>query len=472
MNKVNITKKEKDVVKGWFGSLLNTKKESKVIITEDEYKTLQNVSKKYRMDNRRSFAAAKASFLQGNWTQGNVKIDADIYNDQERLVQLSRNLEQNNAIQKKYLNMVETNEVGPNGFILNCQARDYVKNKPELDTVGNSVIEEAFIKWGKAKFCDITGKLSFKEMQRLLSKTRKRDGEILIRIIRQNATSENPFGYSLQLLDPQRLDINYSVKLQNGNIVKMGVELNGYGKPVAYHLRIPSDSSSASVTNYLSDKRERVNARDIIHRFKLISPEMTRGVPEGHAVFFLMSHLEEFQEAALMAAKVGASSSIYLQRTDESGNTSLENLADAIEEQDELKDFIMEVSPGDIRVLPKNVEYKEFKPSYPEGNFVNYVSFMLKQIASGLNVSFFVLANSLENVNYTSSRTGLLEERDGWKREQQWFIENVLEPIYEDWLETSMLNNAIKLNGGSIIPVSKLEKFISSYRFYGRHKFF
>jgi len=460
----NITKKEKEVVQSWFGKLFNTPKQDKVILTQDEFNVLKSASKTYK----RSFEASRANFISGNWTQGNVRIDADIYNDQERLVQLSRNLEQNNAIQKKYLNMVETNEVGPDGFILNSQAKDFQAGKATLDVVGNSVIEEAFFKWSKSKHCDITGKNSFKEIQRLLSRTRRRDGEILIRIIREKASKENPFGYYLQLLDPQRLDINYSSKLQNGNIVRMGVEMNSYGKPVAYHLRIPSESTANATSSYFSDKRERVEARDIIHKFKYLSAEQTRGVPEGHSVFMLMANLEEFQRAALIASKIGASSSIYLQRTDDEGNNSVENIADAVEEVDELQDFIMEVDPGSIRVLPKHTEMKTFDAKYPESNFVSYVAFMLKQIASGLNVSYFVLANSLENVNYTSSRTGLLEERDGWKREQQWFIENVLEPIYEDWLETSMLNNAIKLNGGANIPVTKLDKFISAYKFYGR----
>lgn len=463
MKKLNLKKKEIDPVESWFKKLFTTQKQSKVVLTQEEFNTLKSASHKYV----RGFEAAKSSFLQGNWNQGNVKIDADIYNDQERLVQLSRNLEQNNAIQKKFLSEREINVVGPTGFILNSQAKDFISGIATLDVIGNSVIEEAFIKWSKARYCDITGKNSFKEIQRILERTRARDGEVLIRKIRQKATKENPFGFSIQVLDPQRLDINYNGKLDNGNVIKMGVELNSYAKPIAYHLKT-NESQAISNGTYGSAKRERVPARDIIHAFKALSPEQTRGIPEGHAVFSLMANLEEFQRAALMASKIGASSSIYLERTDDSGNTTLEAMADAVEEIDDLEHFIMEVSPGDIRVLPKGTTMKTFDAKYPESNFVSYVQFMLKQIASGLNVSYFVLANSLESVNYTSSRTGLISERDHYKREQAWVIENILEPIYEDWLETSMLNGAIKLFSGSIIPATKLDKFISNYRFHGR----
>lgn len=454
---------EKKPVQGWFSKLINTKKEDKVILTQEELNVLKSAASKYK----RGFEAAKPSFLKSNWSHGNLRIDADIYNDQERLVQMARNLEQNNAIMKKFLTEREINVVGENGFNLNSQAKDYTNGKLELDTVGNKVIEEHWEKWSKAKYCDITGKFSFRELQRILEKTRARDGEVLIRIIRFKANKENPYGFSLQVLDPQRIDTSYNVTLDNGNKVVMGVEINQFGKPMAYHLKT-KDTINPIIGTYGAGNRERVLARDIIHKFKAISQEQIRGVPEGHSVFSLMANLEEFQRAALMAAKIGASSSIYLERTDDSGNSTIENLADMVEQDDELEEFIMQVSPGDIRVLPRGTSFKSFDAKYPESNFVNYVQFMLKQIASGLNISYFVLANSLESVNYTSSRVGLISEQNGYKREQEWFIENILQPIYEDWLETAMLNNAIKLNGGAVIPIIKLDKFLNEYRFHSR----
>ncbi len=455
--------KQNDGILNWFSKLTSTPKEEKVVLTQKQFELLKKVAKKYR----KGFEAAKQSFLRNNWTVGNSRIDADIYNDQERLVQLARNLEQNNPIMKKYLTEREINVVGPSGFSVNSQAKDYNGTQMVLDVIGNKVVEDSFKKWGKARYCDITGKHSFVEMQRILEKTRARDGEVLIRIIRGKATKENPFGYSLQLLDPQRLDISYNTNLDNGNIVKMGCELNQFGKVVAYHLRLKEQQSVIN-GSYHTALRERVDAKDIIHKFKATSAEQTRGYPEGANTFSLMADLAEFMTAALYAAKVGASSSIYLQRTDEGTDTTITALADVVEEDEDLEKFIMEVDPGSIRLLPKGTEMRTFDAKYPESNFVNYVQFMLKQIASGLNVSYFVLANSLESVNYTSSRTGLISERDGYKREQEWFIENILEPIYEDWLETAMLNNAIKLNSGSVIPVTKLDKFLSSYKWFGR----
>tara|TARA_Y100000589_G_scaffold280014_1_gene276217 strand:+ start:302 stop:481 length:180 start_codon:yes stop_codon:yes gene_type:complete len=50
-----------------------------------------------------------------------------------------------------------------------------------------------------------------------------RDGEVLVRHIRN---ADNPFGYAIQLLEPDFLDKDYNVKTENGNRVVMGVEVN------------------------------------------------------------------------------------------------------------------------------------------------------------------------------------------------------------------------------------------------------
>lgn len=447
----------------WFKKKQQLPKNA-VVLKEDEYETLMRAARGYK----RGFEATKGNFLQSNWTHGSSKLDSDVYNDHTQLVSLSRNLEQNNATQKKFLSMCETNVVGPDGFILHCNASDSDGKDSKPDVLGNKAVEESFINWSKSKYCDVTGKLSFVEIQRMLSRTVKRDGEILIRIVRSKANKLNPYGYSLQLLDSERLDILYNARLENGNVVRMGVEIDKVGKPIAYYLRYNNKYSETVSASYSGEKRERVEARDIIHRFKAISPEQTRGIPEGHAVFAIMANLEEFQRAALIASKIGASSSIYLERTTSTGEASIEALADMVEEdQDDLENFLMEISPGDVRVLPPGTTMKSFDAKYPEANYVSYVQFCLKQIASGLNVSYFVLANSYNDINFSSARTALIEERDGWKREQNWFNENVLQPIYEDWLETALLNNAIKVFEKPI-PATKFDKFSANYRFLGR----
>jgi lambda family phage portal protein len=64
-----------------------------------------------------------------------------------------------------------------------------------------------------------------------------------------------------------------------------------------------------------------------------------------------------------------------------------------------------------------------------------------------------MLANDLEGVNYSSIRAGLMDEREFYKSTQRWFIDTVVQPIFEKWLETSILDGTINL------PASKMDKF-------------
>jgi capsid protein len=48
-------------------------------------------------------------------------------------------------------------------------------------------------------------------------------------------------------------------------------------------------------------------------------------------------------------------------------------------------------------------------------------------------------------VNYSSLRSGAIEERDSWKVIQDWFIENVMNPIFSEWLKWALLTGQIPL---------------------------
>jgi len=64
-------------------------------------------------------------------------------------------------------------------------------------------------------------------------------------------------------------------------------------------------------------------------------------------------------------------------------------------------------------------------------------------------------------VNFSSIRAGVMEERDEWMVLQNWFIEAVLIPLYEAWLEMSLLSGAITMPNGSALPASKMSKFMA-----------
>jgi len=67
-----------------------------------------------------------------------------------------------------------------------------------------------------------------------------------------------------------------------------------------------------------------------------------------------------------------------------------------------------------------------------------------------LGVSYNTLANDLEGVNFSSIRSGVLEDRELWKELQEFVIDSFLIDVYEDWLRMALLTSKIKVKGQSL----------------------
>jgi lambda family phage portal protein len=105
------------------------------------------------------------------------------------------------------------------------------------------------------------------------------------------------------------------------------------------------------------------------------------------------------------------------------------------------------------------VEFQAFDSKYPETNFGPFVKTTLQRIASGWRVSYHSLANDLEGVNFSSIRSGTIEERDRWAADQRWFIDAFLRPVYLAWLQQALLSGAVVLPNGTALPAARLARY-------------
>ncbi len=411
---------------------------------------------------RRSHAAAGRLGALQSWQPQNWSADALAQLDLDRLRARARSLARDNDYMRKFLQMVESNVVGREGFALQMQVP--LDNSGKPDTLANRAIEAAFARWARRGVCDVTGLLSFADLQRLLVRSVARDGEALVRHV---AGFDNGYGYALQVLDIDRLDTDYNRAALGGqNAVRMGVELNGYSRPVAYWLRTQHPGERAGL-NPQAHLRERVPAEQISHIYLHDRPEQRRGFPWVASAIVGLQNLGGYQEAAIIAARIGASKMGFFRQTEEA-----DNLMPPIDgqEQDNGRggvDLIDSVEPGTFHELPHGYDFTPFNPDYPHTNYDAFVKASLRGIASGLGVSYHSLGNDLEGVNFSSIRSGTLEERDAWMGLQNWFAENLLYDVFERWLQTALLQAAIKLPSGKALPAAKLDKF-KSYQWQGR----
>jgi lambda family phage portal protein len=407
-------------------------------------KTVKKVGKETRV-----FQSAMIDRLKATWTTSSQSIDWDLRTGLPVIRARARNESQNNPYAKKFLQMCATHVVGPSGFSLQVRIKEQNSTgKTVVDKLASDAIEKAFWEWANRGNCDVTGRLSFFDIQNLYIKSVARDGEVLIRKV---YGSVNKFGFALQILDIDRLDTNKNEELNNGHVIKMGVEINRFGRPVAYWLRTSHPGDNPYYTN-TGSSFERVPAEDIYHHFIAERPEQNRGIPWMHGALVRLKNLDGYEEAAVIAARVGAAKMGHY--------TSPEGDGTALADDESANGQLMtDAEAGVFQILPPGYDFKSFDPDYPHAMFSEFVKANLRGVASGLGVAYNTLSNDLEGVNFSSIRTGVLEERDNWMVIQNWMIEQFMTDVFATWLKFALLNKAVTMPNGSALPVSKFDKF-------------
>ena len=152
-----------------------------------------------------------------------------------------------------------------------------------------------------------------------------------------------------------------------------------------------------------------------------------------------------FAEASLVEKRLTASKMGFYKRPQGEDYTG--------DLEDDEGNPINEATPAQFEILPQGWEFEAFDPKSGNDDFAGFGKAILRNVASGLNVSYNSLANDLENVNYSSIRAGLLDERDYFSSLQDWVVNSFLNPLYTQWLEMQLLKQTIKL------PLNKFDKF-------------
>jgi len=400
---------------------------------------------------RRSFEAAKVNRLTSSFLATSASIDRELRGQLNMLRGRSRSLFRNNEYAKKFGRMVRSNLVGPNGFLLQAQSLD-APDKP--DRLANKSIEAAHKRWCRKGVCEVSGRYSKNDADRALATAVARDGEVLIRLVR-GAASQNEFNFAFQVLDIDRLDTMMNLDpIAGRNAVVMGVEMDAYRRPVAYWI-FKSHPNGGLGGNR---ERERVPAADIIHAFVPDDElEQARGLPWMHAAMLRLNDLGAYREAAIIASRIGAQQMGFFS----GGDGGLDGMSDNGEASHDVDGLEMEAEAGVFRGLPEGTTFTAFNPDYPHQQFDMFFKSCLRGIASGIGVAYHGFANDLEGVNFSSIRAGVMEERDEWMVLQNWFIEAILIPLYEAWLEMALLSGAITMPNGSALPTAKMSKFMA-----------
>lgn len=379
----------------------------------------------------RRYAAAKIDRLTADWVFSHRKASDEIREGLPVIRSRARELEENDAIARRYLSLVEANIVGKSGFTLRHNVDESLRDQSRQ-------VRAAFYEW--LDHADVSGHLDGPGLQRHFARTTARDGEAL-GLFRRGREYRD--GVGVMLLESDH--IPHTLNDEYAGII-MGVRLDGNGRPVSYMI---SDVHPGG-NEYRAQYREH-RARDVLHLYRTERPSQVRAVSWMAGVMIPLRMLHGYQEAELVAARVSSCQMGFYKvppgndwggdGTDGEGNP------------------VTDASPGTFERLPDGWDFQSFNPSHPTTQYHEFVKSKLREIAVGLEVSYSALISDGSDANYSSMREMSILEREGWMVKQSWFARAVMARLYSEWLLTADLMGRFDFD---------IDPFIASARWSGR----
>lgn len=284
--------------------------------------------------------------------------------------------------------------------------------------------------------CDVSGILGFHDIERLLIRSMAESGEVFVRMIKR------PFGdsrvpFALQVLEADYLIDDDVPQAAEGNTVRMGIEVDQYLRPQAYHFYANHPGDTYAGNARTTGRRIRVPADEVIHLFLPERPGQTRGVTWFASALMRLHMLQGYEEAEVVRAR--ASSALMGFITSPEG----ELIGDAVYEGERVSEF----QPGVFKYLQPGESVTVPDLNSPDGQLEPFTRSMLRAVAAGVGVSFESISKNFSESNYSSSRLSLLEERDTYRVLQRYMIENFHQQVFEQWLDMAVLSGALNLPG-------------------------
>ena len=396
---------------------------------------LNRVRRKVKGQAKNLFRGFKGANDQNllDWVYQPIEINQILRHDLQRLRARSRDLARNDDTCRRYLALLRQNVLGHRGIVL--QAKNKLGNGSP-DTARNNNIETEWKGWGRKRRYrgqligpTACAQMSYRELEWLVLHTRAVDGECFVQILR--GYPHNPHRYAVRLLDADLLDGAYSTKNKDtGNRIEMGIELDEFNRPVAYWF-------SNGVTATAKAARERIPADQILHVFRREFPGQLRGIPDCAGVMHKAKMLNGVNEAVVVGWRVAAAKMGFFVSKDD------EDFADPADDPDDdtekrtAPESSFDATPGSFDYVDDATDFKTFDVTYPDSTFREGHKVFMQQQANGYNVSTPTLSNDYSDVNYSSLRQALLEDRSGWRCYQAEFTDDFSQPLFDDWYEWS-----------------------------------
>lgn len=387
-----------------------------------------------RLGLRNFYAAAKQNRTTEGWTS--VTAGAETTNRASRDVirARARDLERNSDVMGGLIHPMTSNITGI-GFQLQCKV--LAEDGAENDAF-NTKVEALWRQWCRPQNCDIRQLRSFAEILELIVRRRFVDGGILVLKITENDS------FRLQVLEVDRLDTSIASYTEAGSQISRrvegGIEVDEYSRPVAYHIRGNTDLPET--------QSRRVLSKDVIYLPVLTRAEQVREVSPLSSSLSRIDDINEFISSALMKERVLSYLGVFVENSQPGGGFGRGFGLPA----EPKKSQELSLEQGMITYLAPGEKVQTISPAGVSSTAGEMLRTTQRLTGSGQGLSYEAASRDMSQVNYSSARQGMLDDRKTYGSWQTYLIDHFLTPIYEEWLDWMIFSKRLKLPHGVLSP--------------------
>ena len=395
---------------------------------------------------------------------GPERPNVDIRKAKYESVGLCRTEAQQNPYISGFIRLAQNSVVGANGIRLKSLHKD---ERVQED------IEHHWKYWSRKENVDIAKRDDLAEIQRIAIADLMTAGEF----IAIKHFDVNNMTFRLQIVDPLDLDVGlnnpnqrthintFAGNYETRNPIRMGIEMDQYGKPLIYWF----DDTKIGLyerSGYRSPERyQGVPAERVIHISLNDVGKNFRGMPYIANTIVPAAALRAYEDTVRVRAHINAKR-IAVIETD-SDDINPRNKGMTQEEIDQASDDIMSglqrQMKGDSDIglvdLLEGQRLKDWNSSVPDNTYPAFKRTHLEAIAASLGVSYHMFTGDIAGATFSSGRLGEVKTRDTWLKFRSILIDQLLEPLFDDWIQFYFEN--FRGTQGGVSPAEALKhKFI------------
>lgn len=292
---------------------------------------------------------------------------------------------------------------------------------------------------------DAAGLTDFYGLQALALRAMVESGESFARLRTVDGDEGLP-PLAVDLLDREQVPADLHREIGDGRRVRAGIEFDAGGRRIAYYAykHRPGDALAPMALDTI-----RVPAADIAHLFQPLAAGQLRGVTWLAPILLRLHELDQYEDAALVKAKVAALFTGFIRDPD----GTVAGLNDGSATNGVLQ---VGMEPGSLIPLPPGADIQFSDPADP-GDYGTFVKNHIRAVASGLGVPYELVSGDLEGVTYSSIRAGLVEFRRRVEQLQHSVIVfQFCRPVWERFVRLAVLSGALDARGFERDPAAFL----------------